>query len=657
MTRCRTTAARCRLTAAFLAVFGAVALAGCTVPALAAAPETPVTKPATAVTAATALLHGELNPKKAGEAGEFYFTYEQSASECEPGTLAPEPPGTALGSAKEAVSVELTGLEPSRQYTYCVVASHEGATATGAPVTFKTLASKPAVESESAAPASPFAANLEAQVNPNNQETTYSFEYSTEAAGEVLKGSVTTVSGEAPLPPEFGGRTAFASTGAVLASATTYFYRVVAKNATGTAKGKVEEFTTNTAEAPTVDSESASAVTATDARLEAKVNPNFQETHYSFEYAASKEAVEEGKGTLVEGSPPAPALPAVSEELTAGPTGIGGGLEPGTTYFYRVAAANATGPTDGPVESFTTLAALPIISAAGDAEGTTGTSATLAASVNPDGGVTVYRFVYLTQAEYEAALVERPGEPFALAKVVSSETTETTVPAGLEPVAVKLGVDELTPGTAYEFALVATNAAGTTTGPAASFATQPPTPPLAVTGAAVNVGQLSAAILGSVDTQGLPTSFQFEFGTASGEGSLVPATANPSFGPVLEISAEFSNDLQPGTTYYYRVVASNADGTGYGEERSFTTASLAAPFLPATLPAVIPYTPITQIETQGSKLLLPGPGPKPPTRAQLLAKALKACQKKPKKQRAGCERQADKKYGPAKKAGRKNRKK
>lgn len=58
-------------------------------------------------------------------------------------------------------------------------------------------------------------------------------------------------------------------------------------------------------------------------------------------------------------------------------------------------------------------------------------------------------------------------------------------------------------------------------------------------------------------------------------------------------------------------------------------------------------------ETPGS-LTYSGPGnampspakPKPPTRAQLLAKALRSCKKKPqKKKRAACERQARKKYG------------
>jgi hypothetical protein len=44
-----------------------------------------------------------------------------------------------------------------------------------------------------------------------------------------------------------------------------------------------------------------------------------------------------------------------------------------------------------------------------------------------------------------------------------------------------------------------------------------------------------------------------------------------------------------------------------------------------------------------------------PTRAQQLAKALRACKKKPKRKRAACERQARKRYG-AKKAGAKKAK-
>jgi hypothetical protein len=56
----------------------------------------------------------------------------------------------------------------------------------------------------------------------------------------------------------------------------------------------------------------------------------------------------------------------------------------------------------------------------------------------------------------------------------------------------------------------------------------------------------------------------------------------------------------------------------------------------------------TTIESSGS----PKPKPKPLTRAQKLAKALKACAKKPKRKRAACIKQAKKLYGAKAKAKR-----
>jgi hypothetical protein len=65
--------------------------------------------------------------------------------------------------------------------------------------------------------------------------------------------------------------------------------------------------------------------------------------------------------------------------------------------------------------------------------------------------------------------------------------------------------------------------------------------------------------------------------------------------------------------------------------------------VPPTL-ARLPYTPIA-FPTEAQRTTQP----KPPTRAQKLAKALKACKKdKPKKQRASCEKQARKHHGAIK---------
>jgi hypothetical protein len=62
-----------------------------------------------------------------------------------------------------------------------------------------------------------------------------------------------------------------------------------------------------------------------------------------------------------------------------------------------------------------------------------------------------------------------------------------------------------------------------------------------------------------------------------------------------------------------------------------------------TYESAAPPAPATPVTTAPPK-------PKPLTRAQKLAKALKACKKEPKKKRAACEKRAEKDYGPLKKA-------
>jgi hypothetical protein len=137
---------------------------------------------------------------------------------------------------------------------------------------------------------------------------------------------------------------------------------------------------------------------------------------------------------------------------------------------------------------------------------------------------------------------------------------------------------------------------------------------------------------------------QFEFGTTPYSGALTPATVTGGSGNLETISTSFSEDLQPGTTYYYRACATNQDGTTCGAERSFTTPGYPNPFAaPKTLPLLaIPVFPAVEYPTSTRH-------PKHTTKAQKLAKALKVCKKKPKSKRASCEKQAHKKYGPSKK--------
>jgi hypothetical protein len=254
------------------------------VPALAAAPEAPEVSVESPVAATAAVLHGVLNPKAAGEAGSYEFLYREGDAGCAGGGKAPEPAGMMLGLEHEEVSETLTGLKPGTEYTVCLQAENASQEATVGPAgTFATPAAPPRVDGESVSEDEEASATLQAQVNPNNQKTTYLFEYSTQATGEVLEGTVSKVDGSAPLTGEYGDQKASAPTGTVLAPGTVYYYRVVASNGTPPAsKGKIEQFTTP--EAPI--SESAVTQGSTVVSLAGELNPGGAtgEVSYAFAY-------------------------------------------------------------------------------------------------------------------------------------------------------------------------------------------------------------------------------------------------------------------------------------------------------------------------------------------------------------------------------------
>jgi hypothetical protein len=152
-------------------------------------------------------------------------------------------------------------------------------------------------------------------------------------------------------------------------------------------------------------------------------------------------------------------------------------------------------------------------------------------------------------------------------------------------------------------------------------------------------------------TLGAHTRLQFEFGTSPtpGQGSLVPASVIPGSesGSTVGIETSFGNYLQSGN----RTVAINSDGTSYGAEKSFTTGSF--PGLPAVTPVQIiawpPFVAAAFAAAAPHETTSTG-GPKPLTKAQKLAKALKTCKKKAKSKRAACEATARKQYAVKHKA-------
>jgi len=99
----------------------------------------------------------------------------------------------------------------------------------------------------------------------------------------------------------------------------------------------------------------------------------------------------------------------------------------------------------------------------------------------------------------------------------------------------------------------------------------PPPAPAVVSTPATSVTASQATLNGTVDPEGLATSYYFQYGTTTSYSSKTTTTSAGAGTSAVAVSATISK-LKPGTTYHYRIVATNANGTSDGIGRVFTTA-------------------------------------------------------------------------------------
>ncbi len=98
------------------------------------------------------------------------------------------------------------------------------------------------------------------------------------------------------------------------------------------------------------------------------------------------------------------------------------------------------------------------------------------------------------------------------------------------------------------------------------------TAPSVSTGSASGVGTNAATLAGTVDPNSDATSYYFEYGTTAQYGSQSPTVAAGSGSEPQAVSTSLSN-LTPGTTYHYRLVATNSLGTSATTDKTFTTST------------------------------------------------------------------------------------
>jgi hypothetical protein len=199
------------------------------------------TRPATNVTVSGATLNGTIDP----EGLDLYrcvFKYV-AATEERVVPCAETPSEIGNGNGAVEVHADLSGLEGGTDYSFQLIAENELGVSKGETERFKTLG--PAVTGVNMGPVTETEAVLKAVINPNGSASSYYFEYVDSAefalngyanaihvpqAGEAIGSGVTGVAVEqsiAGLTPE-----------------TTYHFRVVAANGTGTTVGPERIFTT-----------------------------------------------------------------------------------------------------------------------------------------------------------------------------------------------------------------------------------------------------------------------------------------------------------------------------------------------------------------------------------------------------------------------------
>jgi hypothetical protein len=390
-----------------------------------------------------------------------------------------------------------------------------------------------------------------------------------------------------------------AGTGITLKPGTTYHYRVLAAKARETEDtlqweppavvGPDQTFTTPLASAPSIESESAPTVTPTGATLEATINSEDLEKGAYYQFQVVKNTSE---------------------------------------YLPQLACPEPTVQLHGddgcesPDSQAPTLGALPVGFIAKGAEGQSVSQSLAAAGVTLAPGTTYHYRVLATKRVQSEDGVDWQGPP-----VTGPDHTFTTP---IAPVIDSVSLSHLTPTDATLEAMIDTEGLPTTYefqmwsspcskhGSGCEILIAVPLPAGSLLGSfvpqSVSLDLNSAGVTLGEGEYGFSVIATSEAGTTSAGGGVFEAPPPTVIGPLSTIPPLYGASPPAG---------SNGGDQPAGSGSSSSALGVHAPGL--------------QVPNTATK-------PQSLTNAQKLAKALKLCEKKPKKQRPSCRRQAEKKY-------------
>ena len=466
----------------------------------------------------------------------------------------------AANAGPTAISIPLSGLTPSTGYDADIVATNGGGLVTSGNLTFTTAmaqsAPSPAIGSGTiSGTPDEHGATVQASIGTGGLATTYDVQYGTSTS----YGAATS-----PQSIDAGGTDPHAASTTLsgLLPGTTYHARFVATGPGGTTNGGDFTFTTAAASPPTVTAGPSFATTGTSGNAVTAgvtVDPGSHDTAVAVNYGP----------TSSYGSVTA----AITIPAGSGPTTVQipiTGLTPGSTYHAQVSATNADGTVLTADNTFTPTATTVAPSlAAGSAQITNVTSsgATATATIDPGTADATVTVNYGTTTGY------------------GSQVTQT-IAANSGPTTVSIPLSGLTPSTAYNADIVATNGGGSsgasgnltfTTGPAQTT----PAPAIGAGTVSGTPAERSVTLQAPISTGGLATTYDVQYGTSTSYGAATSPQSIDAGGTDPHAASTVLGTLQPGTTYHARFVATGPGGTTNGADITFTTAAATPPAITA----------------------------------------------------------------------------
>jgi predicted secreted protein len=491
---------------------------------------TVITNAATSITSAGATLNGSINAKNASTTVTFEYGLTTSY-----GTIVTADQSPVTGGTATPVSKTITGLTAGTTYHYRVNGVNVGGTTNGTDLTFTTVATAP-TESFYDQITLPFAPTDDVDMSSSTLAPSMYLASASTVKSYPSKGYKVTL-------PKSGTITLSASSNEI---ATNEFAFLVSTSYDASSSSK-KYMAAGNGTTTTLTPGAYYIVLFTDNKYgKFRVNITFKALPNITSISPANGPIAGGTSVVITGinftgttavkfgttAATSYTVNSDTQIIATAPTGTG-------TVDVRVTTADGTSATSS-ADRFTYVAA-PTITAISPTSGSTAGSTS----------------VVITGTNLTAATAVKFGSANATNFTVNSATQITATAPARSP-----GVVDITVTTA-----------GGTSATSTSDQFTYVSAPTVTTNAATSINSTEATLNGSVNANNASTAVTFEYGLTTSYGTSVAAAQSPVTGTSATAVSSAITGLTPNTTYHYRVVGVNAEGTTNGADQSFTVQS------------------------------------------------------------------------------------